>query len=267
MPVSAPASAEPLEPGAFEASLVSEALWSTWRETVERHGMQTERLGRLASSLQSLPTVIWHTPLGAYVPYTLGEIRQLKTHGEKRVRVVLEIFHTVHKMLSGAATSENLSVRLLPKFIGPIDEWIGQMMERTTPPTAEEIRAGLTVPLLDQIKIDAGDDIHTLAVNRLGIDGPPESVRNQARRLEITRARVYQLLDECANVMGVRWPEGARRLAGLVARAEAEGMSGDDLRLLRATAELFYPGKNRLADEEGHEEHDTAVTSVDGGLI
>ena len=37
--------------------------------------------------------VIWNTPLGAYTHFTLGEIRAMKTHGEKRVRAILEVFH------------------------------------------------------------------------------------------------------------------------------------------------------------------------------
>ena len=75
----------------FDPTVVSEALWSQWRETVEQHGVGAEKLGRLAPTLQALPTVIWRTRLNNYTHYTVAEIRQLKTHGEKRVRVVLEI--------------------------------------------------------------------------------------------------------------------------------------------------------------------------------
>ena len=48
-------------------------------------------------SLQELPTVIWNSPLSTFLDYSLAELRQLKTYGEKRVRVVLEVFHAVHE--------------------------------------------------------------------------------------------------------------------------------------------------------------------------
>ncbi len=71
--------------GDFDPSVVSEVLWEQWRDTVKDSGLQREPLGRLAPSLQSLPTVIWQTPLETYCNYTVAEIRKLKTHGEKRV--------------------------------------------------------------------------------------------------------------------------------------------------------------------------------------
>ncbi len=253
--------------GTFDPTVVSEALWSQWRETVEKHGVGREKLGRLAPTLQSLPTVIWHTRLDNYTHYTVAEIRQLKTHGEKRVRVVLEIFYIVHTILGNAGTADHLSVRLVPKFIDPLEDWFAKMMEGTGVASAEEIRAGLARPLLEQIKTDVGEPIYQLAAGRLGIEVPAESVRNQAKRLGVTRARVYQLLEDCAKVMDVRWPEGERQFAALLAKIQAEAPDSDELCLLRATAELFYPGKKKLSDEddsaEAHEpaaDHDEPQT-------
>ena len=39
-------------------------------------------------------------------------------------------------------------------------------------------------------------------------------------------------------------------MAPLEAKFKAEATSQDDLRLFLATRELFYPGKQKLADEE-----------------
>jgi hypothetical protein len=235
----------------FDPSIVSEALWSQWQQTVIEHGLGREKLGRLAPTLQALPTVIWHTPLEHYVNHTVAEIRQLKTHGEKRVRVVLEVFYIVHEMLSGRATEQHLSLRIAPKFIQPIENWIALVLEHPGVPSADEVRKCLAVPLLNQIQIDAGPTIHELSEGRLGINGPPQSVRQQAKRMGVTRARVYQLLEDCSRIMEVRWPEGQQLFAQLDAKFQTETTSQEDLRLFRATRELFYPGKQRLSDEEG----------------
>jgi hypothetical protein len=233
----------------FDPAIVSEALWAQWRETVRKHGVGQEKLGRLAPTLQALPTVIWHTPLSTYLDYSVAEIRQLKTHGEKRVRVVLEVFCIVHDVLADAGTHEHLSLKLVPRFIEPMQQWIGEWMERPGVPAEAEVRASLTNPLLRQIQIDSGEPIYALSAGRLGMNGPVESVRQQAKQRDVTRARVYQLLEECSKVMQVRWPEGRHLLGDLVARFKAEQPSAD-LSLLESTIELFYPGKSAPADDE-----------------
>jgi hypothetical protein len=238
----------------FDPSIVSEALWSQWQQTVIENGLEREKLGRLAPTLQALPTVIWHTPLGHYVNHTVAEIRQLKTHGEKRVRVVLEVFYLVHEMLDGAHRTPHLDLRIVPAFIGPIENWIGQVLANPGAPSSDEVRDNLAIPLLNQINNDCGPTIHELSEARLGISGTPQSVRQQAKRMGVTRARVYQLLEDCARVMAVRWPEGQHQLAQLSAKLLTEATAASDLTLFNATRELFYPAKGQLIDEEGHAE-------------
>ena len=113
----------------FDPTLVSEALWAQWCETVERFHLGREPLGRLAPSLQSLPTVIWDRPLGTYTGHTLSEIRQLKTHGEKRVRVVLEVFFSVHQAMQDdePRPHPHLALTLVPAFVPPVDQFMARL--------------------------------------------------------------------------------------------------------------------------------------------
>jgi len=246
---SAPAGAMPTvapftgPPSQFDPALVSEALWAQWRDTVRSNGLGNERLGRLAPTLQSLPTVIWTTPLSAYVNYSVSEIRQLKTHGEKRVRVVLEVFYLVHELVSSANQQGHLDVRLVPKFIDPIERWMVTAMKNPTEPSADDVRNELALPIIAQIETDAGPAVAQLAASRIGLHEPPKSVRTQSRQLGVTRARIYQLLDDCSKIMNVRWPEGDENLRSLAMWCESIGMSQEDLRLLGAVRELFYPDK------------------------
>ena len=196
----------------FDPSTVSELLWEQWRDTVSRHGVGYESLGHLARSLRSLPTVMWDTPLSQYAGYTVAEIRQMKTHGEKRVRAILEIFHAVHQALSHAPTNEHLTVRLVPRFVVEIDRNVAEMIEGDKVPSRAELRDRIVRPLVEQLRVDIGPAVARLVRERLGISGQPQPVRHQSRRLGVTRARVYQLLEGCAMAMAVRWPEGGHRL-------------------------------------------------------
>lgn len=234
----------------FDPTVVSEALWAEWRETVKTHNIGRTKLGRIAPTLQALPTVIWHAPMDDYMDHTVAEIRAMKTHGEKRVRVILEVFCVAYEVLATTGTDENVAVRLAPKFIEPLEQWIHATLNAPGVPSAEEIKEKFTMPLLNQLSIDAGPQIHRLAEERLGIDGPPQSVRNQARRLGITRARVYQLLEDCGKIMEVRWPEGEWLVKQLAQKLISEASEKDDLRQFNATVELFYPSKNRSEEAE-----------------
>jgi hypothetical protein len=234
----------------FDPAMVSEALWADWRETIARHALENQKLGRLAPTLQALPTVIWHTTLGFYVGLSIAEIRQLKTHGEKRVRVLLEIFHNVHETLGPSIPSGHLAVRLEPKFIEPVEDWLHSILMGSEAPAPEDVRKHFALPLLEQLKIDAGDPVHSLSQARLGIEADPISVRQQAKELGLTRARIYQLLEDCGKIMSVRWPEGQYLIAAVSAKLKAQAKADDDLRLFWSTVELFFPGNHRLADED-----------------
>ena len=76
----------------------------------------------------------------------------------------------------------------------------------------EEIEPHLVEPLMQQLGIDAGDTVAELARGRLGIGRTPNRSAIRARPLGVTRARVYQMLEECHNVMSIRWPDGRRQL-------------------------------------------------------
>src|SRR5690606_30550020 len=103
---------------------VSEALWSTWCESVVRHNFGQHKLGRLAPTLQALPTVIWHTPLAEYADKSLAQIRRLRTHGQKRINAILEVFCLVHEGVATSTRSDTLELDLIPRFIPPISRWV-----------------------------------------------------------------------------------------------------------------------------------------------
>jgi hypothetical protein len=231
------------EQGEFDHTLVSEALWLEWRETAEAHHLGEERLGRLAPSLREMPTVIWHSPLKMYIPQTLHEIRNLRTHGEKRVRVVLEVFYIVHQMLEKAGRHPRLRARLEPGFILPIEHWFNEILGRESLPSKTEIMEHLVLPLIEQLTIDVGADVVHLARGRLGVDGEYISVRQQSREMRVTRARVYQLLEECDRIMEVRWPEGRRFFQDLAERFKSDRRESMASELFMQTYDLFFPKK------------------------
>ena len=226
----------------FDPSVVSEVLWVQWCKTVEDFHLQDEPLGKLAPSLQALPTVIWMAPLGEYVGRPLSEIRQLKTHGEKRVRVVLEVFHAVHELLSDARCDLHLSLYLAPRSIPPIESYIHSVLHRQKPVTRNEIVDHITEPLLDQILVDSGDTVHQLARQRIGVGTPEKSVREISTEMGVTRARVYQLLEDCSKVIDVRWPDGAIKYDRLSAVLAEEARP-----IYNATRQLFFSDKDLSA--------------------
>jgi hypothetical protein len=236
--------------GDFDASLVSESLWATWRETVRRHDLANEKLGHLAPSLSALPTVIWDTPLAAYLNLRLEEIRGLKTHGDKRVRVILEVFYAINQLLEEVTPQGQMAVRLSPRFVASLEQWICEEYHRHEVPELQDLRQHLLLPLLNQIELDGGETVHHLVAGRFGVEGPAESVRLQAHRLNVTRARIYQLLEVCAQIMSVRWPEGIWQLSILETKLSGLGDKDERVLLVKDIRALMFPTRITMAAEE-----------------
>jgi hypothetical protein len=234
-----------LAPIPFMPLMVSESLWTEWRDVVKLHQIGHEKLGRVAPSLRRLPTVIWHTPLSQYVGQSITQIRQLRTHGEKRVRCVLEVFYHVYERLSNVPQGSDVSRILTPPLLVSVQDWVGNHLKNGRVPTESDVKKNFALPLLSQIRIDSGDTVYHLAEQRLGTNGEPQTVREQARKLGVTRARVYQLLDDCSKVMQVRWTDGKRLLDVLTNQFAAHAPDSDNLALFYAIRELCYPEKIR----------------------
>jgi hypothetical protein len=225
----------------FDSDFVSESHWEQWRETVRRHGVQTEKLGRLAPSLQELPTVIWAKPLSEYLDYSVAEMRQLKTHGEKRVRVILEVFHSIDSVLGGAEVASHLTVDLVPKFVHPVESWVLSSLEKPEASSIAAVRQHLAIPLVRQVQIDCGPTVTRLIESRLGMHGAAQSVKAQSKKMKVTRARIYQLLEQCQLAMTLRWPHGRFLLQLLASKVEATHPAPDGLAMLRTVADMLFP--------------------------
>jgi hypothetical protein len=96
---------------------------------------------------------------------------------------------------------------------------------------------------MGQLETDAGPTVVAIARARLGVGSDSQSVRNQARRLGVTRARIYQLLEECHHVMQVRWPDGKRQIDDLALWLDEHYASADCANLVASLRELLYPLK------------------------
>ncbi len=238
------------DPQRFDPTNVSEVTWAQWRANVARHGLTNENLGRFAPSLLNMTRVIWNTPLGAYTSSTLADIRAMRTHGEKRVCAILEVFHAANTLVAGMGAQEHLVVQIVPRRVDRVERWTGRALQRSGVPSRQDIFDNYVEPLLDQIRIDAPQQVAALAENRLGVNSPMTSVRQASRLMGLTRARVYQLLNEINDIMMVRWPMGRHQSHELRAKFEAESADAAnpvDLRQFQAAVELFYPGSRRGA--------------------
>lgn len=223
----------------LEPEAVSQAVWSEWCEAILRAGFGGHTLGRVAPSLAPLPTVIWQSTLADYAALSLAEIRGLKTHGEKRVYAILGVFGAVYEAVSTAALHERLQLDLTARFVPELTHWIVGRATKDGVVTYDAIRDHLARPLLAQIEVDLGETVAGLVAERLALDGPAPTVKNQAERLSVTRARVYQLIEDCGRVMEVRWPEGRWLLAALVDHPQE--IEPEALGLIHAVRGIFYP--------------------------
>lgn len=229
---------------AIDSRAVSEVSWSLWRAAVTNHRLESKPLGLLADSLRNLPRPVWDTPLGVYTPLTLAEIRKLKTHGRKRVNAILEVFRAVYTMLSTRKADEHLVVNIRPQNIDRLETRVMMLLERQEAPTRDEVRRFLLPAMIEQVRIDGSSRLVKLVEMRFGVDARWRGVAEAARQLGITRARVYQHIQELTDIMRVRWPEGYTRMRELSMLFQASGIDPEEIGMFDAAVELFFSGRN-----------------------
>jgi len=237
------------------STIVSELQWQKWQNIIIDKGLENEKLGRLCPTLNELTRVIWNSTLNEYCNKTLAEMRDIRTHGEKRVTAILKIFHSICSIVSRMEKSKYLQVRLIPRNIDLVENWSLQTLIKRGVPGKTEIEANYISPLLAQLKIDASDQICKLAENRIGLQAEVTSIRQAARSLGLARARIYQLLNEINDILMVRWPNG-RLITTLLRNKflhEAKEMQHNDPEFAQfhAAAELFFPwGRREEASDD-----------------
>ncbi|HVW36207.1 MAG TPA: hypothetical protein VHB99_02840 [Pirellulales bacterium] len=230
---------------------VSEALWITWRDAVGDYGLGGETLGRFSPSLDRLPRVLWMTPLETYLRLSLTDIRSLKTHGEKRVRAVLEVFGGLHQIISHLGVHPSLAVRIAPRAVTGIESWISSALLRPSPPPVDEMREKLTSPLVEQLRVDGGEQIASLVESRLRSSA--FNVQQAARRLGMTRARIYEMLGDVPTMIAVRWPEGKLLFSALREHLERQAITAEQRALLGDAATAFFArGADQFLPPDGH---------------
>ncbi len=230
-----------LADGKLDPEKVSGSVWSTWVEELKAHDVGDEPLGRLAPTLTEMPSVMWNTPLSFYMDFSLHDIRNLKGLGKKKVGAILEVFYELYKVLSAVPRHKGLSVSLKATAISKIEAWIARTEFQSHLPTDEELLDGVVRPLLEQVRIDAGEIEFTIASAKSGINGTPRSIRSIAKELNVSRARIYQLIEEVTQLFEVRWPEGRRQLADLEQQLSQGKDASNQVALINNLATLFYP--------------------------
>jgi len=232
-----------------DSTFVSEIQWQKWQTIILEKGLANEKLGRLCPTLSELTRVIWNSTLGEYCTKTLAEMREIRTHGEKRVTAILKIFHCVCTVVSKLENSKHLVIRLVPKDIAHVEAWSMQTLSKRGRPAKADIESNYILPLLTQLRIDATEHLCRLAENRIGLHDEVTSIRQAARALGLARARIYQLLNEINDILMVRWPNG-RLITSLLRNkflyeAQERQHNDPEFAQFHTAAELFFPWGRR----------------------
>ncbi|MDR1382362.1 MAG: hypothetical protein LBJ67_00735 [Planctomycetaceae bacterium] len=233
----------------LESANVSEIQWQTWQNIIIEYGLQNEKLGRLCPTLKELTHVVWNNTFEDYCSKSLTEIREIPTHGEKRITAIMKIFHNICSIVSNLKNSKHFVMRLIPRNIDHVENWSIKVLLKRGMPKKSEIDDNYIQPLLEQMKIDASEQIYELILNRIGLQGEVTSIRQASRILKLARARVYQLLNEINDITLIRWPNG-RLLTSLLRNkflrdTTKEQYPNPEFARFHAAAELFFPWGRR----------------------
>ena len=146
-------------------------------------------------------------------------------------------------MVAGMGTQKHLVVRIVPRLIDEVEQWVGSALQTPGLPSEKEIFDNSIGPLLEQVRNDATQQIATLAENRLGIARPsPAFVRPHAIWGHLAGVPVAQ---RNQRHHGGALADGRHQVYELRDKFEAEAgqmKNPPDLRQFYAAVDLYYPG-------------------------
>ncbi|MBS0208712.1 MAG: hypothetical protein JSS27_07140 [Planctomycetes bacterium] len=202
---------------AFDPQAVAEHTWEQWRREAVAHELESAPLGQFVRSLRHLPRTSWRTPLGNYTRLTLAEIRLLRAHGRKRMAAIIRVFHELHRAISSGAKLSP-SAPAVPAVTEVHKQWQDRLAANDEVSLPPNWQATLLDALLRQTTIDLGSHIAELARKLVAIRLAQPGLVSVHHPLGLSRARAYQILNDVALAVRLRWPTGGRELRQLLDR-------------------------------------------------
>jgi len=194
---------------------ITEDEWEGLCRIAMTHHLEHYALGRLAPSLRYLPSSLWKTPIDFYTGRSLAEITRLPGHGDRRRRLVVEVFRSLGRSLSTIPGDSHLKVCVMSAAVRDVSAWIEAVLLRERLPDLDEMHHCLAERLLAQLDVDLGPEIREMVERRIGLAGQRESFDQIAQAFRLTRERIRQLINRAPEVFHVRWPEGRYLLNNL----------------------------------------------------
>jgi len=199
--------------------------WEAWRQVVLDCDLERETFGRLAFSLQTLPSSLWHQPLAKYAHLSSEELNEL-SHDVRTA--IIDVFRSAAECCHNFKAVPHLSARIRPKLVLRLDA-----SKSDASLTAEAIRAEIVEPLLALIRHDGGQVLARAIATRLENIGRPVSEISRLSGLSAQQLR--KAYADAKSLAAARWPEGRKYVA-----AWHENQNADAVRLLRELRLLVF---------------------------
>jgi hypothetical protein len=217
---------------------VTEREWKTWRDRVCLDAISREPLGRLVPALRELPRNLWHALPANYSAITLADLRELPSHGSKRVQIILETFRKLHALLESLGDSSTLAVLPLPRFARETLSLQAAVPSLGRSLTVDDLQVRLVGPLVEQLDRDAKPKVAEVVRDVLARRSS-DFVHRLADDRCMTRPAVRLALGEARSILQLRWPEGSTVTRQLLGELEAARASTDVVESMRRITRLF----------------------------
>ncbi len=134
-----------------EVQEIDEVEWGGLCRIAVTHHLDHYPLGRLATSLRYLPSSLWKVPVEFYTKRSLAEISRLPRHGERRWKLIVDVFRSLGRSLLTIPLDSHLKVCVVSAPIRDVSAWIENVLLQERVPETDEMHHCLAQRLINRI--------------------------------------------------------------------------------------------------------------------
>ena len=205
----------------------------------------------IASSLNSVPSGVWDLDIRNLLGKSADALEKLPGVGPSKALELENQLKLISADLQKSSRQNQFCMTLCRREIVAIEEWCFRVVGGELPFDILQFRLNFVSPILKLIERDFDAEMRQIIEARIGLFGPPKTLREIGDEYGVTRERIRQKLVKVPEVVKARFPKG-KTLLFLASNCVSGSIENPELsQLIRECNSIFFEAESHSSQTPG----------------